>query len=331
MENDSDFDAVGIFDTRFKAFLEAAGQLRPQLHRYCARMAGSVMDGEDIMQEVLFEAYRKLGQFDDDRPMGPWLFRIAHNRCIDFLRRNQIRRRAERLAAIPDIAHPPEPVGRDMDRALERLVINLPPKERACVLLKDVFDYSLEDIAGLVDSTVGGVKSALSRGRSKLASADQPSEVRDAPDPELTKLLGLYVELFNRRDWSRLRDLISADARLRITNFFAGKLSDSYFFTYFERMQTPWRFALGRLDGECNCNGVARGGRRLARTCGNSPRYERGQDRAHAPLCRMPLGFCRRRRLAFRRTSCMNGSCVAACRDRRRVLDLAESVVAVSG
>ena len=115
MENDSDFDAVGIFDTRFKAFLEVAGQLRPQLHRYCARMAGSVMDGEDIMQEVLFEAYRKLGQFDGDRPMGPWLFRIAHNRCVDFLRRNQIRRRAERLAAIPDIAHPPEPVGREME------------------------------------------------------------------------------------------------------------------------------------------------------------------------------------------------------------------------
>jgi RNA polymerase sigma-70 factor, ECF subfamily len=250
MENDSDLDAVGIFDTRYKAFLEAAGQFRPQLHRYCARMAGSVMDGEDIMQEVLFEAYRKLGQFEDGRPMGPWLFRIAHNRCIDFLRRNQTRRRAERLAAIPDIAHPPEPIGREIDRALERLVINLPPKERACVLLKDVFDYSLEDIASLVDSTVGGVKSALNRGRSKLAGAYESLEVRGAPNPELTKLLGLYVELFNRRDWTRLREVISADARLRITNFFAGKLSDSYFFTYFERMRTPWRFALGILDGE---------------------------------------------------------------------------------
>jgi RNA polymerase sigma-70 factor (ECF subfamily) len=250
MENDSDLDAVGIFDTRYKAFLEAAGQFRPQLHRYCARMAGSVMDGEDIMQEVLFEAYRKLGQFEDGRPMGPWLFRIAHNRCIDFLRRNQTRRRAERLAAIPDIAHPPEPIGHEIDRALELLVINLPPKERACVLLKDVFDYSLEDIASLVDSTVGGVKSALNRGRSKLAGAYESLEVRGAPNPELTKLLGLYVELFNRRDWTRLREVISADARLRITNFFAGKLSDSYFFTYFERMRTPWRFALGILDGE---------------------------------------------------------------------------------
>ena len=250
METDSDLDAVGIFDTRYKEFLEAAGQFRPQLHRYCARMTGSVMDGEDIMQEVLLEAYQKLGQFEDGRPMGPWLFRIAHNRCIDFLRRNKSRRRAEGLAAMPDIAHPQEAVGREKDRALERLVINLPPKERACVLLKDVFDYSLEDIAGLVDSTVGGVKSALNRGRSKLANPRQPLEARDAPDPELTRLLGLYVELFNRRDWTRLRDVISADARLRITNFFAGKLSDSYFFTYFERMRTPWRFALGTLDGE---------------------------------------------------------------------------------
>ena len=97
---------------------------------------------------------------------------------------------------------------------------------------------------------VGGVKSALNRGRSKLANARQPLEARDAPDPELTRLLGLYVEPFNRRDWTRLHDVISADARLRITNFFIGKLSDSYLFTYFERMRTPWRFAPGTLDSE---------------------------------------------------------------------------------
>jgi len=53
-------------------------------------------------------------------------------------------------------------------------VISLPPKERACVLLKDVFDYSLEEIAALVDSTVGGVKAALNRGRSKLAASPIP-------------------------------------------------------------------------------------------------------------------------------------------------------------
>ena len=78
---------------------------------------------------------------------------IAHNRCIDFLRRRQAQREAE--AAAPASTHPPEAVGKGVDRAIEQLVIALPPKERACVLLKDVFDYSLEDIADLVESKRG--------------------------------------------------------------------------------------------------------------------------------------------------------------------------------
>ena len=80
-------DGVGRFEDRYKAFLETISTLRPSLHRYCARMTGSVMDGEDVVQEALFEAYRKLDQFDDTRPLKPWLFRIAHNRCVDFLRK----------------------------------------------------------------------------------------------------------------------------------------------------------------------------------------------------------------------------------------------------
>lgn len=69
------------------AFLETITQIRPRLHRCCSRMTGSVMDGEDVVQDALFEAYRKLEQYDESRPLGPWLFRIAHNRCIDWLRR----------------------------------------------------------------------------------------------------------------------------------------------------------------------------------------------------------------------------------------------------
>jgi RNA polymerase sigma factor (sigma-70 family) len=84
-------DPVGPFETPYVAFLEAITQLRPRLHRYCSRMTGSVVDGEDVVQHALFEAYRKLDQFDDTRPLAPWLFRIAHNRCIDFLRRRGIR------------------------------------------------------------------------------------------------------------------------------------------------------------------------------------------------------------------------------------------------
>src|SRR5215469_15995974 len=85
----------GPFEDRYLAFLETISTLRPSLHRYCARMTGSVMDGEDVVQEALFEAYRKLDQFYQSRPLKPWLFRIAHNRCIDFLRRKGLRNEAE--------------------------------------------------------------------------------------------------------------------------------------------------------------------------------------------------------------------------------------------
>src|SRR5215831_13733059 len=158
----------GPFDARYVAFLETISALRPSLHRYCARMTGSVMDGEDVVQEALFEAYRKLDHFDENRPLKPWLFRIAHNRCIDFLRHRGVRDEAEVAAAVPEATEPADPVV-GTGKAVEHLVLMLPPKERACILLKDVLDYSLEEIADLIDSTVGGVKAALNRGRSKLA------------------------------------------------------------------------------------------------------------------------------------------------------------------
>ena len=87
-------------------FLETVSNLRPSLHRYCARMTGSVMDGEDIVQETLFEAYRKLDQFDDSRPLKPWLFGIAHHRSIDFLPKRKARTAAETASAIPDKVEP---------------------------------------------------------------------------------------------------------------------------------------------------------------------------------------------------------------------------------
>ena len=76
--NESQYlEDTGPFEARYLAFLETISNLRPALHRYCARMTGSVMDGEDVVQEALFEAYRKLDQFDQSRPLKPWLFRIA--------------------------------------------------------------------------------------------------------------------------------------------------------------------------------------------------------------------------------------------------------------
>src|SRR2546423_581421 len=128
-----DMEVSGPFEARYLAFLETITQLRPRLHRYCSRMTGSVMDGEDVVQDALFEAYRKLEQYDDSRPLGPWLFRIAHNRCIDFLRRRGVRMEAETTAIGPDSVIPADSPVLGVGRAVEQLVINLPPKERACV------------------------------------------------------------------------------------------------------------------------------------------------------------------------------------------------------
>jgi len=243
-------DVDGPFESRYKAFLETVSTIRPSLHRYCARMTGSVMDGEDVVQEALFEAYRKLDKFDDSRPLKPWLFRIAHNRCIDFLRKRGVQVEAETAAVSSEIVEPNELEVLDVDRALEHLVISLPPKERACVLLKDVFDYSLEEIAELVDSTVGGVKAALHRGRSKIKAAPAPMKIAAVENPELVQLLDLYVERFNRQDWDGLRELISADARLNVADRFRGRLDESGYFGVYERWPFPWKMAVGEVDGE---------------------------------------------------------------------------------
>ncbi len=200
MYNSQFLEGEGPLETRYLAFLETISSLRPSLHRYCARMTGSVLDGEDVVQEALFEAYRKLDKFDEGRPLKPWLFRIAHNRCIDFLRRKGVRDEAAAVAGVREVALPTDAPVLGIGKAIEHLVAVLPPKERASILLKDVFDYPLEEIADLTDSTVGGVKAALNRARTKLAEASPPLKSARRASPELRQLMQLYVDRFNRRE-----------------------------------------------------------------------------------------------------------------------------------
>ncbi len=242
----------GRLDARYRAFLETIALLRPKLHRYCARMTGSTLDGEDVVQDALFDAYRRLDTYDESRPIGPWLFRIAHNRCIDVLRRREARAQTEDAAAEPAVTEAVDPPGPALGRAVEHLVQHLPPKERACVLLKDVFDYTLEERADLVGSTPGGVKAALHRGRAKVNALPPSTGPRPAPvlARDIERLLRLYVDLFNQRDWERLRTLIAADATLRVTDLFEGPLRESPYFDHYARLPMPLVAILSAIDGQ---------------------------------------------------------------------------------
>jgi RNA polymerase sigma-70 factor (ECF subfamily) len=148
---------------------------------------------------------------------------------------------------VPDEEVDDEPIG----EALAALVGELPPKERAAVLLKDVLAYRLADVAGVVDSSVGAVKAALHRGRAKLRSLRE-SPPQEALDREQRRLLDAYVDCFNRHDWEALRRLIQVDARLEIVGSVEGTLLDvgkNYFGNYMA-LPYEWRFSLARVDGE---------------------------------------------------------------------------------
>src|SRR5215471_5623488 len=70
METRAESQNVGLFDERYLAFLKTAADIRASLHRYCSRMTGSIMDGEDLVQDTLFQAYQKISMFDASRPLN---------------------------------------------------------------------------------------------------------------------------------------------------------------------------------------------------------------------------------------------------------------------
>src|SRR5690242_4097231 len=152
-------------------FMDLVDELRPELHRYCTRMTGSVFDGEDVVQDTLAKAYFALGQMLHPPKLRPWLFRIAHNTAMDFLKRHD-RKYVEPVAGVPERVEPEE-AGVDPQLVESALTVfaELPPVQRSAVILKDVLGHSLEETADTMGTTVGGVKAALSRARTNIASA----------------------------------------------------------------------------------------------------------------------------------------------------------------
>lgn len=235
-------------------FLGLVQALRPEVHRYCARMTGSVTDGEDVVQEVLAHAYYELSQLNELPALRAWLFRIAHNRSVNFLAARSRRREGASIDDAPDAPSDAQPVdevlirGEAMSCALGRF-LELPPVQRACVILKDVLDASLEDIASALEITVPAVKAALHRGRTRLAELRAQAKPVEPPPAHSSELLR-YVDLFNERDWGAVRALLAEDVRLELVSRERRRGAEvGLYFTNYASIQ-GWRLTAAWLDGD---------------------------------------------------------------------------------
>jgi RNA polymerase sigma-70 factor, ECF subfamily len=155
-------------------FMEIVAEFRPDLHRYCTRLVGSAIDGEDVVQETLAKAYYAMS-IGDTPPLKPWLLRIAHNTAIDFLRRYD-RRLVEPLADAGDqvASDGPPP---DVVLAALSSFMALPVLQRSSVIMKDVLGCAVEEIAEAIGTTTPAVKTYLVRGRAALRDQLRPDRI----------------------------------------------------------------------------------------------------------------------------------------------------------
>jgi len=215
-------------------------------------MTGSVIDGEDVVQEALIKAFEALPGPGTIGHLESWLVRIAHNAALDFLRR-RARRDALLSDEDPDMIIDPTPTPAEREAAAASLTtfMHLPITQRSSVILMDVLGYSLEEITAITGSSVPAIKAALHRGRARLQHlANQPD---DGPPPVLGESaraqLAAYIDRFNARDFDALRDMLAGEVQLDLVNRvrLKGRTEVS---TYFGRYgsNTGWKLVPGLVE-----------------------------------------------------------------------------------
>ena len=228
-------------------------RLRPRLHRYGARMVGSVIDGEDVVQEASVKALEAVTAAPAIANPEAWLFAVVHNTALDVLRR---RARQPRLGGDEELAMVSDPVDevyrREAAAAGLHAFMWLPPAQRSSVILMDVLGYSLDEIGAITGSSVAAVKAALHRGRERLRAA--AAEPDDRPPPTLDAAararLAAYVARFNARDFEALRDMLAEDVEVDLVTRARLKgraeVSGRYFGNY--SRADDWHFEPGFVD-----------------------------------------------------------------------------------
>ena len=227
--------------------------MRPRLHRYCARMVGSVIDGEDVLQDAMIKAVESFPSAGTISNPEGWLFRIAHNTALDFLRRRSRQDALRSGEEVDMIADQLDAVlSRQIASASLRTFMRLPLAQRSSVILMDVLGCSLQEVCEGMDLTLAAVKAALHRGRAQLRDfANEPEEV---PQPKLSdadrKRLSTYVTHFNARDFDAIRSMIADDVRLELVNKtrMSGKAEVSRYFGNYSKI-SDWHLVPGSVEG----------------------------------------------------------------------------------
>jgi RNA polymerase sigma-70 factor, ECF subfamily len=227
--------------------------MRPRLHRYCARMVGSVIDGEDVVQDALIKAVEARPAAGTIRNPEGWLFRIAHNTALDFLRRRSRQETFRSAEEVEMIADGLDAVtSRQIASASLRTFMRLPVAQRASVILMDVLGCSLQEICEIMDYSLPAVKAALHRGRTQLRElAEEGDEVTP---PALSGAdqarLSAYVASFNARDFDAIRAMIADDVRLELVNKtrINGKAEVSRYFGNYAKVE-DWHLVPGLVEG----------------------------------------------------------------------------------
>jgi RNA polymerase sigma-70 factor (TIGR02960 family) len=224
-----------------EAFRELIDPYRRELQAHCYRILGSVQDAEDVLQEALLAAWRSIGRFDGQSPRA-WLYRIATNRCLNYLRgesrrpqpaglprpdqgagRTGLVRSGEPwwLEPYPDDLYDLIPGPEARYDARESIALSfvaglqhLPPQQRAVLVLRDVLGFPAAEAAGILGTTQAAVNSALIRARAGLRPDRDPHDVPVPRSAAEAATVDRFVSAFERFDLDELVALLTDDARL---------------------------------------------------------------------------------------------------------------------
>ena len=204
---------TGEMQEAWLEFVDSTESLRRDLHRYCRRMTRTVWDAEDLVQETMLRCFGSMRAHDAgiSNPRA-FMYRTATNLWIDSLRRRETE--STHADQVTERARPAErPAGAARDAGVA-LFGGLPPKERAALVLKDVLEFSLAEIAEILETTTGAVKSALHRARNNLQEVGSDTGIKR--EPPSAELVDRFVTAFNALDIPALTSLLLQNVTVEV-------------------------------------------------------------------------------------------------------------------